>query len=85
MSFVESDKFEGSALECARYASGYFEFSDLEKETGIKSVRLVRIETGRDYPTNKEIDELARATGVKPKFFYSAWIKPPEYSFNFRR
>ena len=83
MSFIQSDKFEGSALECARCASG-FEFEDLEGKTGISKGRLARFETGRDYPTQSEIEIIANATGMLPSFFFKAWVKAPAHAYNFR-
>lgn len=83
MSLMKSDKFEGSALECARHAQG-LEFDELAELSGINEKRIVRFELGRDYPNEVEIIALAKATGVLPKFFFQAWIKPPEHAFNFR-
>jgi transcriptional regulator with XRE-family HTH domain len=83
MAFIQSDKFEGSALECARFAGG-LSLDDLMDMTGINSVRLAGIESGRNYPTNEEIKLLADATQVLPNFFYRAWIKPPEHSYNIK-
>ena len=83
MSFVKSDKFEGSALECARHAQG-MEFDDLAESSGINARRIARFELGIDYPNDIEINALAKSTGVLPRFFFQAWIKPPEYAFNFR-
>lgn len=83
MAFIKSDKFEGSALECARHAQG-LEFADLAELTGINEKRIVRLELGSAYPSDDEIEDLAIATSVLPKFFFNAWIKPPEHAFNFR-
>lgn len=83
MGFIKSDKFEGSTLECARCASG-FDFKDLQDKTGIDKKRVARFESGIDYPNQKEIELLANATGVMPKFFFSAWVKMPEHCYNFR-
>lgn len=83
MPFMKSDKFEGSALECARHAQG-LEFGDLAELTGINEKLIVRFELGSAYPNKIEINALANATGVFPAFFYQAWIKPPEHAFNFR-
>lgn len=83
MPFMKSDKFEGSALECARHAQG-LEFAELAELSGINEKRIVRFELGSAYPSGVEISVLAKATGVLPKFFFQAWIKPPEHAFNFK-
>jgi transcriptional regulator with XRE-family HTH domain len=83
MPFMKSDKFEGSALECARHAQG-LELDELAELSGINEKRIARFELGSAYPNEFEINALANATDVLPKFFFQAWIKPPEHAFNFR-
>jgi len=84
MAFHQSDKFEGSALELARTAVG-FELDELSEETEINIKRLAMLETGTAYPSCSEVNSLAKATGVLPKFFNQLWVKAPSHCWNFRR
>ena len=83
MSVIITDRFQGSALELARFAGGY-EFEDLERESGINKNVCAKIEAGTRYPTDIEIKKLAKALGVLPNFFNKAWIKPPKHSYNIK-
>ena len=76
-------QFDGSSLELARLINA-IELEDLAVVTGIDYKRLVSIEISRVLPTVDEIELLAKATGVLPKFFNQLWVRDPDYIYNFR-
>ncbi|RDH41714.1 XRE family transcriptional regulator [Zooshikella ganghwensis] len=80
---VNPDEFVGSALECARVVAGW-DLECLSTETGINRTRLAGFETGRNLPTNTEIQALADTLEVLPKFFTIPVEKIPDHAINIK-
>ena len=83
MSLIPHDSFHGSALNCA-WALSSLTLGDIEGSTGIDASRINDFMLERAYPSDSEIEKLAKALNVIPGFFNQVWVEIPDHAINIK-